>query len=428
MPNVKETIVKIGWGEYAKSINDVYPDNYDGHAARLAAAAECFGREFGGEREITLFSASGRSEISGNHTDHQNGCAVAMAVDADVIAVVSLNDENAVRIKSEGFPLVEVSLENLDVIENEKFTSNALVRGIASYFSQNGYHIGGFDAYTTSTIPTGSGMSSSAAFEVLVAKILSCLFNSDTVSPKELAICGRFAENNYFGKSCGLLDQLTIAYGGLLFMDFGDVCDVKAENIDYDFNTSGYELCIVNTGKGHGDLSDDYSTITSEMCSVAQHFGCDTLKGIKKEQILENINVLRDKCGDRAVIRSLNFIDENKRANDVKNALDAGDFSAFKRLILASGNGSYKYLQNVISPTRPSEQSLALALYLCEQQLKGRGAWRVHGGGFAGTIQAFLPLDMHNEFKALMESVFGEGACIFAKGRNIGAVQFTVSK
>lgn len=428
MSGVREAIVKIGWGEYSKSIHEIYSENHDGCAARLASAANCFEHQFDGERDVSFFSASGRSEISGNHTDHQNGCAVAMAVDLDVIAVASKNEDNVVRVKSEGFPLIEIDLSDLEVNPEMYGKSESLVKGVAKYFSNKGYNTGGFDAYTTSQIPMGSGMSSSAAFEVLIAKIFSTFFNQDAVTPMELAICGQYAENVYYGKSCGLLDQLAVANGGLSFMDFEDNQNVLLESIDYDFNLARYELCIINTGKGHGDLSDDYGEIRSEMCDVAKILGKNVLRGITKDRIVEKISEIREKCGDRAVIRSLNFIDENKRACDVRDALNAGDFSAFKRLILASGNGSYKYLQNVISPTRPKEQSLGLALYFCEQLLKGRGAWRVHGGGFAGTVQAFVPMDMRDVFKSSMEQVFGEGCCIFAKFRKCGVSEIKCEK
>lgn len=395
---------------YAADLNLLYGE-HNLASKRYAAACDAFAKLFGKDREVRFFSAPGRTEVGGNHTDHQHGCVLAGSVNLDVIAVASPNDENIVRIQSAGFDMDEIDLAVLDPVEGETGRAAALIRGMCAAFRKAGLNIGGFDAYTTSNVLKGSGLSSSAAFEVLVGVILSHLYNGGKEMAVQTAKMAQYAENVYFGKPCGLMDQMASSVGGFTAIDFADPEEPVIEKISFDPAERGHRLCIVNTGGNHADLTGDYADITAEMGAVAALFGKAVLREVDEEQFLLSIATVREQCGDRAVLRALHFFDENRRAVKEKEALQAGDFDRFLALVRASGRSSYMYLQNVYSPSAPKEQGLSLALALCERVLGERGAFRVHGGGFAGTVQAFVPDDLLEHFINEMEVVFGDESC-----------------
>ncbi len=390
--------------------------------ARYAAAADRFDALFGKGREVMLFSAPGRTEIGGNHTDHQRGRVLAAAVNLDVIAVVSINQDNVIRIKSEGYDMDAVPLTVLSPNPSERGSSASLIRGIAARFSALGYRIGGFDAYTTSDVLPGSGLSSSAAFEVLVGTILNYLYNEGAITAAVIAQIGQYAENDYFGKPCGLMDQTASAVGGFVSIDFENPADPVIKQVAFDLASSGYALCIVNTGGSHADLTADYAAVPAEMKAVAGQFGKQHLRKVPEEAFYAQIGELRDKVSDRAILRAVHFFDDNARVSEQATALADGDMVQFLRLVTASGRSSFQYLQNVYAPKQPAKQGLSLALSLSERILGVHGAWRVHGGGFAGTVQAFVPTELLVQYKQQMERVFGDGACHVLSVRPVGGV------
>jgi len=373
-----------------------------------------------GEGEISFFSVPGRTEIIGNHTDHNNGRVIAASVDIDIIAVASKSDDNTVRVKSAGYREDVVSLSVLDPNEYRNGSSAAITAGIAKAFLDNGRKVGGFRAYTTSDVLTGSGLSSSAAFEVMIGCIQSCFYNGGDVSAVELAKAGQYAENVFFGKPCGLMDQTACALGGFAYIDFEDTASPVVEKFNLDLASKGYALCIINTGGNHADLTGDYAAVPAEMKSVAEAMGAKTLRFADEEKFMSNITELRKKCGDRAVLRALHFYNENRRVIAQKEAIACDDIKKFLENTRLSGDSSFKYLQNVYTTHNVGEQGLSLALALC--QSLGITA-RVHGGGFAGTVQAFPKTEQKEELKKLMEGVFGEGSCMFLGVRADGAVQ-----
>jgi len=392
--------------------------------ARYAQAIDAFAAQYGADREVHLYSVAGRSELSGNHTDHNCGCVVAASIDLDIIAVASAREDSVIRIKSEGFPedVVDFSVYNAPV-EAKFGTSESIIAGMCAGFVKDSYAIGGFDAYTTSNVLKGSGLSSSAAFEDMVGNILSHMYNGGRVSNVEIAKLAQFSENVYFGKPCGLMDQVACAVGGIVAIDFADTKNPVIEQIGVDLSAAGYNLCIVNTGGNHADLTDDYASVPAEMKAVAAHFGKRVLRELDEAELIAVIPALRETVGDRAVLRALHFFNENKRVAKQKAALLAGDLDAFFAEVIASGRSSFCYLQNVYTTKNLREQGLSLALCLADGYLSGKpAAWRVHGGGFAGTIQAFVPTDDVAGFRALMDSVFGEGKCIVLRIRPEGAV------
>ncbi len=411
-------------GGYDTAFSRLYGvEAVEAQRARYAAAVEGFVNTFGdGDTPLMLFSAPGRTEICGNHTDHNHGRVVAGSVNLDVIAVVRPTT-GTVRIQSEGYPMNEVSLEELLPVEEEKNTSAALIRGTAARFEALGYAIGGFDAYTTSNVLKGSGLSSSAAFEVLVGVIFSHIYNEGKVSPVEIAQIAQYAENVFFDKPCGLMDQMASSVGNIITIDFADTANPVIEKIDFDFAASGHALCIVDVGGDHADLTYEYAAVPGEMKAVAASLGVDYLRETTMDAVLTNMAALRKEHGDRAVLRALHFLRENERVGDMVDALKAGDFDAFKSIILASGDSSYKYLQNVYASCDLKEQSMSLALFMAQMLLEGcGGAWRVHGGGFGGTTQNFVPLAQLDTFKTAMEKVFGDGSCHVLNIRPYGGV------
>ncbi|MBQ4135858.1 MAG: galactokinase [Clostridia bacterium] len=397
----------------------------DAQKARYSKAIDEFAAIYGADREITLYSVAGRSELSGNHTDHNYGCVVAASIDLDIIAVASKRDDSVIAIKSEGFPedVVDFSKYNAPV-ENKFGTSESIIAGMVQGFLKDGYAVGGFDAYTTSNVLKGSGLSSSAAFEDMVGNILSHMYNNGGVDNVEIAKLAQYSENVFFGKPCGLMDQVACAVGGIVAIDFKDPKAPVINKVDFDVSAAGYNLCIVNTGGNHADLTDDYASVPAEMKSVAAYFGKAVLREVDENEFYANIAALRESVGDRAVLRALHFFGENKRVALQKAALEKGDLDAYFEQVIASGKSSFCYLQNVYTTKNLKEQGLSLALCLAEGYLADKkAAYRVHGGGFAGTIQAYVPMSDVEGFRALMDGVFGEGKCIVLRIRPEGAVK-----
>ena len=388
--------------------------------ARYGKLVERFEKRFGAQKGgLCFFSASGRTEIGGNHTDHNNGRVLAAAVNLDTIACVSRTDDNAIVVDSEGFAPITVELDNLDIREKDFGTTLALIRGTAGIMKEMGYKIGGFRATISSSVLRGSGLSSSAAFEVLIAAILDGLYNGFVVDAKTRAVIAQKVENVYFGKPCGLMDQMASSVGGMVTIDFKEQ-DAKVEAIACNFAAKGYALCVVNTGGDHGDLTDDYAAIRKEMEAVAAHFGKHVLREVELETVESHIGELRRACGDRAVLRALHYYDENARVLEQAAAIRGGDLPAFFDAVKRSGDSSWKLLQNVYA--RSTEEQMAMGIELSRRFLHGDGAQRVHGGGFAGTIQAYVPLDRLDDYKKLMEDAFGPGSCTALMVRPEGAV------
>jgi len=395
--------------------------------ARYAALIDEFASRYGADRDIALFSVPGRSELSGNHTDHNHGCVIAGSVDLDIIAVAAKNDSNIIRIKSEGFSEDVVDIDSYTApVESRYGKSDSLIAGVADGFRNRSFTVGGYDACTTSNVLKGSGLSSSAAFENMVGLILSHFYNSGEVDFVTLAQISQYSENIFFGKPSGLMDQVACAAGGIVSIDFADTSAPVVEKVDFDLSKLGYCLCIVNTGGNHADLTLDYAAVPAEMKAVAAELGATVLRETSKEELMKNIPVLREKVGDRAILRALHFFAENDRVAEQKSALRSGDLARYFEGVLSSGRSSYCYLQNVYTTANVAEQGISLALNLCESYLSELGkpaAWRVHGGGFAGTVQAYVPTEDAEGFVKLLESVFGEGSCYLLKIRLSGAVK-----
>jgi len=372
------------------------------------------------------FSAPGRTEIGGNHTDHQRGRVLAGAVNLDTVAAVRVNGTNLIRIQSKGYPMSIVDITNLEPIASEVNSTPALIRGVAARFAQMGCKVEGFDAYCESTVLPGSGLSSSAAYEVLIGTIINGLFFDARVSQPEIAMIGQYAENVFFGKPCGLMDQMASAVGNLVTIDFFDKDHPVIEPVDFDFASCGHALCIIDSGADHADLTDEYAAVPGEIKAVAAFFGKEVLTQIEEAEFYANIPALRKSCGDRAVMRAIHFYQESARVPQQVAALKEGNFEKFLTLVKQSGYSSYMYLQNVIPAGYKAHQDVAVALALCEHYLAGRGAYRVHGGGFAGTVQAFVPYDILDGFVAGMDAVLGEGACHVLSIRPQGGIEMEV--
>ena len=370
-----------------------------------------------------LFSAPGRTEIGGNHTDHQHGCVLAAAVNLETVADVTLNGTDMVWIQSEGYPTIKVDLKDLSVHEEEKNTTAALIRGVAAAFAERGANVHGFDAVIKSNVLAGSGLSSSAAFEVLIGTIMNELFFDKKLSAIEIAQIGQYAENVYFGKPCGLMDQMASSVGSLVFIDFEDPAQPKVEKISFDLADAGYALCIIDSGADHADLTDEYAAIPVEMKQVCSFFGKEVLRQIREEDFLSALPDLRNSVSDRAILRAMHFYEENQRVLDQVKALKDQNVDAFLNLIKESGRSSWMYLQNITPTGAVMHQEVAIVLALCKKLLDGKGAYRVHGGGFAGTVQAFVPLDMLNSFKNCIEAVLGKDACHVLNIREDGGIR-----
>ena len=372
------------------------------------------------------FSAPGRTELSGHHTDHQQGCVLAAAVNLDTQAAVGVNGTQEIRIKSQGYPMCKVNLDELTPKQEEVNTTAALIRGVAARFSQFGCKVEGFDAYVESSVLPGSGLSSSAAFEVLIGTAINHLFFAGKVSQPEVAMIGQYAENVFFGKPCGLMDQMASAVGGMVTIDFADKENPVIQPVNFDFASCGHALCIIDSRASHADLTDEYAAIPNELKQICEHFGKTVLRQIDKEDFYREIPALRKLCGDRAVMRAVHFYQENDRVAQQVAALQESRFDTYLSLMKQSGYSSYMYLQNVIPAGYKAHQDMAVSLALCEHYLQGRGGYRVHGGGFAGTVQAFVPIDILEEFRTGIDRVLGEGACHVLSIRPQGGVEAVV--
>lgn len=383
-------------------------------------------KEVFGEKEVSVFSSPGRTEIGGNHTDHNHGRVLASAVNLDNIAVVAKNDSNIIRIESSGYQSFEVDLNHLIPNENEFLTSNALVRGINARLKELGYKIGGFDAVIDGCVPKGSGLSSSASFEVLIGAIVSHLFNEDNIDPILNARIGQYAENVFFGKPCGLMDQVACSVGGLVIIDFADVNNPVVKKVDFDFESTGFSLVITDTRGDHTNLNDEYAVLPKEMKEVAAHLGCSVLRETTLEKVMDIAPSIRKKVGDRAILRAIHFECENDRVVDEVAALENNDFKKFLQLVIDSGHSSYMYNQNIYASNNIQEQAVSLGLAYSELVLKGAGAWRVHGGGFAGTIQAFVPENLLEKYITTLNHLFGAGSChpLFIRKKGVVKLDF----
>ena len=392
---------------------------------RYTAALESFAARFGGDRDVTLFSVPGRSELSGNHTDHNRGCVIAAAVDFDIIAVAAKRADSTVCVHSEGFPADTVDISAFTDPVPARFShSDALIAGVCAGLRARGYATGGFDAYTTSNVPKGSGLSSSAAFENMLGTVENHFYNAGVIDDTVIAQISQYAENAFFGKPCGLMDQLACAVGGVVAIDFADPSAPVIEKLTPDFDAAGYCLCITNTGGNHADLTPDYAAVPAEMRAVANAMGKEVLREVDEEEFLQRLPVLRTRVGDRAILRAMHFFAENRRVAAQREALSRTDLTAFFEGVTASGRSSFCYLQNLYSSQNPAEQGLSLAICLAERFLADKqGACRVHGGGFAGTVQAFVKKNDAKAFCTLMDGVFGKGACTVLRIRAEGAVK-----
>ncbi|WP_297717252.1 galactokinase family protein [Intestinimonas sp.] len=425
MMNIQELKQALNAGAYDETFRTLYPGCWEGQRERYLRIADAFAEHFSGEHAVELYSAPGRSEIGGNHTDHQRGRVLAAAVTLDAVAVAAKNDRNVIRIYSEGHGEERINLEKLEIVPEEKGTTAALIRGIAARFYELDLRYGGFDAYVSSDVLPGSGLSSSAAYEVLVGTILSGLYNGGRAEPVLIAKVGQFAENTYFGKPCGLMDQCASAVGDFCLMDFADPSAPVVESIPCIPADHGYALCLIDAGGSHAGLTDEYAAIPQEMGAVAALLGKDVLGETDPAEFYARLGELRGKVSDRALLRAMHFYGDNQRVLDQADALRKGDFARFLTLVRASGVSSMDLLQNIYPSGDPSERSLSLALALCGRLLEKDGAWRVHGGGFAGTVQAFVPVGQLEDFRREMESVFGAGTCHDLSVRPAGGIRVT---
>ena len=422
---VKEMITAICQGEFDENLKSVYvlDTEVEKQKPRYIETLETFGELFGWDRDVNVISAPGRTEVCGNHTDHNNGKVLAASINLDAIAVVSPNSDNMVRVKSKGHKMNVVDLADLEPHETNYGNSTSMVQGVMAGIKNLGFAVEGFDACTTSDVMGGSGLSSSAAFEVLLGTILSYTFNDGKISPVDIAKVAQYSENVFFGKPCGLLDQMASSVGTFVTIDFESTENPVIKKVGFDFAQSGHSLCIVDTGGNHSDLTDDYAAVRGEMEAVAKALGKNVLRQISKEEFFASIPQLKGQVNDRAIIRAIHFYNENERVEKAVACLENNDFEGFKQVILDSGFSSYMYNQNVYTPKNPTEQKISLALALSNEILAGKGAWRVHGGGFAGTIQAFVPNEILEDYKNAMESIFGEGSCYVLIIRPVGGVE-----
>ena len=404
---------------------DIYidPEWASKQPARYEAAVRTFGKHFGSADNIEVYSAPGRTEIGGNHTDHQHGEVLAASINRDAIAVVRKTDNGMVNLISDNYRPNTISTDDLNINEKEKGTTVALIRGVLAALHAEGYKVGGFDAFVTSDVLVGAGISSSAAFETLIGTVISGLYNDMKIDPVTIAKAGQYAENVYFGKPCGLMDQMACSVGNMVHIDFKFPDTPEVERIEFDFSKTGYSLCITNTRGSHSNLTDEYAAVPGEMKKVASLLGHEVLRPVTMEDILSNITMLREKAGDRAVLRAMHFVEETKRAGKEAEALRLGDLWEFLKLVRESGNSSSKYLQNIYTNSDVNTQNMSIALAASESVLSQEEVARVHGGGFAGTIQAFVKNTNTDHYKEVMDSIFGEGSCDILKIRKYGGIR-----
>lgn len=423
MNNTGILIEKFQKGKLNDSLTKLYgKDQVSAQRDRYVAALEKY-EEYFGQGEVECYSAPGRTEIGGNHTDHQHGMVLAASVDLDTIAVAGKHDKQSIELISEGYGSIIVDLEEMEADETKYGTTEALVKGIVVGMQKKNYQTGPFCAYITSNVLNGAGISSSAAFETLIGTILSGLYNEGKVSPIEIAMIGQYSENEYFGKPCGLMDEMACSVGGIVHIDFENKNEPVVRKLEFDLSAQGYHLCLVDTKGSHADLTDDYAAVPREMKEVAAYFGKQVLREVSQEDFYKNIPSLREKVGDRGILRAIHFFDENRRVKEEAKALESGDFQEFLKLVKASGDSSYKYLQNIYSNKEVQNQSVSMALALSEYLLGENGVCRVHGGGFAGTIQAYVKKEAVVEYKKQIEKVFGENSCYVLGIRSCGGVK-----
>ena len=412
----------LGAGELDGTLSRLKYGEISGARAKVAHVLDGFARSFGDdeERPVVLCSAPGRTEICGNHTDHQHGRVLAGAVDLDFLACAAPNGLNRIRFQSEGWPMVEISLDELLPRTDERESTAALVRGMAGLVKERGYEVAGFDAYAVSEVLPGSGLSSSAACEVLLGVIENCLFCSGELDAVTIAQLGQRAENVYFGKPSGLMDQTASSVGGAVAIDFADPAEPVVRSVAVDLESLGYALCIIDSGASHAALTGEYASIPEEMGAVAAYFGRKVLREVDEAELLRALPELRRAAGDRAVLRAMHFFADDRRSAEEADALERGDIDAFLALVRESGRSSWELLQNITPTGAAKEQAMAVALAVAERALAGRGTCRVHGGGFAGTIQAFVPLDALESFSAEVEAALGQGSCRALSIRPVG--------
>lgn len=423
--NISQYSERVRTEAFVQCLKDLYPGKAGENAPRYGRLLELFSETFPEEKDsdVTLFSAPGRTEIGGNHTDHEHGCVLAASVDMDTIAAAVKTDDGKISVLSEGYPMCTISLDDMAVREEEKNTTSSLIRGVAAGFRNLGAKVGGFKAVVTSTVLPGSGLSSSAAFEVLIGNILNSLYFEERADAVKIAQIGQYAENVYFGKPSGLMDQTASSVGNMLTIDFQDPEKPVVRKLDVDFDATGLKLCIINCWASHAELTGEYAAIPVEEQAVAGYFGKKVLRDVSKETFMESIPALREKFGDRAVLRSIHFYQDNGRVPQQAAALESGDMDRFLELVKESGRSSWMYLQNIVPLGANEHQEMAIALALCDELLAGRGAYRVHGGGFAGTCQAFVPQDMIEAFTAWMDRLLGEGSCHVLSIRPVGGTR-----
>lgn len=423
MSDIKSMKKNIIDGGFDSALLRVYGEGeLDAQRERYGELCALFEEKLGNADGVRFFSAPGRTEVCGNHTDHNHGRVLAAAINLDAVACAVKTDGSLIRVYSKGYPGDVIDINVLTPQENEKDKSAALVRGVAARFVQLGYKIGGFDAVTVNNVLKGSGMSSSASFEVLIGTVLNYLYNGGAISPVEIAQIAQYAENEFFGKPCGLMDQMACSVGSFVEIDFADPAKPVITPVEFDFASCGHALCIVDTRADHADLTDEYAAIRSEMEAVAGFFGKKCLRDTPESDVLKNLGAIREKLGERPLLRALHFYEDDRRVEKEADALKGGSFEAFKSLVIESGYSSYMYNQNVFSVKSPA-QPVALALAVSHRLLDGKGAWRVHGGGFAGTIQAFVPNGLLEEYKKTMEGIFGTGACYVLSIRPFGGTE-----
>ena len=432
--NIRDINSKIINGELDGIFAKLYvdPSKFGYQRVRYTSALHNFEQLFGDDAtdDVSIFSAPGRTEIGGNHTDHQHGQVLAAAISDDAIAITSKYD-GFVHLFSEGYDMITLDISSLDPVAEEQGTTKALIRGVLAGMQKRGYNIGGFRAYVTSDVLSGSGLSSSAAFESLIGVIVSGLYNDSSVEQPEIAKVGQFSENVYMGKPCGLMDQMASSVGSLCYIDFKDPSDPVIERINFSLESVGYSLCITDTKGSHADLTPDYAAVPAEMKSAAAVFGKEVLREVSDEDIISGIKKIRDAAGDRAALRAIHFMGETKRAAAEAEALKAGDWSRFLNVFKKSGDSSFKYLQNVYTSHDTAHQNVTLGIAMSELVLdtgspvpvENKGVVRVHGGGFAGTIQAFVKNEFVKEYKDAMDGLFGEGSCNVLKIRSEGCIQ-----
>lgn len=422
----ENAIKKIESNQYDEIMKKIYftDEAVAAQKERYKAILDLFASIYNSDREIRFFSAPGRTEVCGNHTDHNRGKVMAAAVNLDVVAAAAKNDENIVRVKSAEYDKIDViDITDITPHEEEYGKSKGLIRGICAGFKNRGYNIGGFDAATMTQVLSGSGLSSSAAFEVLVGTCMNYLYNDGKISAVEIAQIAQYAENVFFDKPCGLMDQMACSVGGFVKIDFADTDKPVITPVEFDFASCGHNLCIVDTRANHADLTDEYAAIRKEMETAASCFGKSALRDVSEEEFTDNLPMVREKAGDRCVLRGLHFYGENNRVEKAAAALAEKNFEEFKSVITESGFSSYMYNQNVFSAKQPLSQPVSVALAISDYILRGKGAWRVHGGGFAGTIQAFVPTELLDTYKNAVESVFGENSCYVLNIRPVGGTE-----